>query len=81
MKVFCLLSLFIFYLILPLFKFQPIIKLIWYSVWPDHSYGRRDWLDYVLFPPRNDIIEHLKEIRSRAQLQQAQSVQLVYHLG
>lgn len=53
----------------------PITKLIWYCLWPDHTYGRRDWLDYILFPPRDDVIEHLKQIRSKAQIQQENSVQ------
>ncbi|KAJ9590536.1 hypothetical protein L9F63_016438 [Diploptera punctata] len=53
----------------------PITKLIWYWLWPDNSYGQRDWLDYILFPPRTDVIEHLKQIRSKAQSQQPKSVQ------
>jgi hypothetical protein len=55
------------------------MKLIRYCVWPYYSYGRQDWLLYVLFLPHSDVIQHLKQIQSKSRLEQANLLQFVTH--
>ncbi|XP_023703790.1 uncharacterized protein LOC111862536 isoform X2 [Cryptotermes secundus] len=68
------------YISLEIFS-APAMKLIYYCVWLTHSYDHRDWLDYALFPPYNDEIRRLKEIRRNVRLEKAQSLEHYFRIG